>query len=229
MSGTKVIMDAIRKMDENINSRMDNLEKQNNAILTEFRLLQEDVNNLTKNQIKITEELYDMNLEMNTLKQNAFISDVIITGIPEIKDEKLFDVVNKVLQEYKLVLRNTDYNSIYRMKNKSSTSQFSPICIELYSRTLKGAILKQQKVFGPVLLHLLDKTLPKTDLRKIFFKDRLIRYNIELLKEARKFKADNKYKFVWYQNSDILLKKNETSHTIRIRSSADLVRLGNNE
>lgn len=226
MSGTKVIMDAIRKMDENINSRIDTLEKQSNTILTEFRLLQEDVNNLTKNQNKMREELLDMNIELNTLKQNAVNSDVIITGIHEVKDEKLLDVVNKVLQEYKLVLRNTDYNSIYRMKNKSDTSKFSPICIEFYSGALKGAIIKQQKILGPVLLHMIDKSLPETDLRKIYFKDRLIKYNMELLKAARRFKADNNYKFVWYQNSDVLLKKNETSQCVKIRSPADLVRLG---
>lgn len=227
MSGTKEIMAAIRKMDENINARIDTLEKQNNSILAEFRMLKENVQTLTENQKKICDDLFDMSLEMNTLKQKSMNCDVIITGIPEIKNEKLFDIVNEVLHGYKLVLRSIDYNSIYRMKSKSNTIKFSPICIELYSRSLKGAIIKQQKELGPVLLQMIDKSLPKSDLRKIFFKDRLIKYNMELLREARKFKEDNGYKFVWFQNSDILLKKNETSQCVKIRSSADLVRLGN--
>lgn len=227
MSGTREIMDAIKKMDGNINKRIDTLEEQNNSIIGEFRVLKEEMNKLTKNQEKISDELYEMNLELITLKQKSINSDVIITGIPEVKDEKLFDVVNKVLHEYKLTLRNTDYSSIYRMKSKTNTTKFSPICIEFYSRIPKGAIITQQKNLGPILLNTIDTSLPNTDLRKIFFKDRLIKYNMELLKEARKFKADNGYKYVWFQNTDILLKKNETSQNLRIRSKADLLRLGN--
>lgn len=228
MSGTEMIMGAIKKMDININARIDTLEKQNDSILTEFRTLKEEFNSLSKNQQTIIEELADMNLEIIKLKQDAVNSDVIITGIPEVKDEKLLDVVNKVLQEYKMVLRDTDINSIYRMKSKSDALNFSPICIELYSRKFKGVLNKQQKVLGPVLLNLIDKSLPKTDLRKIYFKDRLTKYNMELLKETRKFKADNNYKYVWFQNSDILLRKAEKSPCIKICSSADLIRLGNN-
>lgn len=61
------------------------------------------------------------------------------------------------------------------------------------------------------------------DKRKIYIQNRLTPFNQELLQDARKFKLDNNYKFVWFQNTDVLLKESDSSKIIRIRSKADLL------
>lgn len=217
------LMEAINSLDNKICSRMDKIEEQNNTIISDMRNLQANFKNLSESHV----ELNQVNLEINNLKQCVLSSDVIVTGIPYVQGENTVDIVKLVFKQYKLDLSATDYKSIYRLRNRTSASLYSPICIELFSRTLKGALMLQQKKFGPLLLQHLDSNLAKSDKRKVYFKDRLTPYNNNLLAEAKKFCIENHYKYVWFQNCDILVKKTDTSKPAKIVITSDLLKLKN--
>lgn len=221
------LMEAINSMDKKLCDRMDKIEEQNNTIISDIKNLKTNFKRLAESNQELKDELDKVNLEVNNLKQCFLSSDVVITGIPYNQGEVLQDIVKAVCIKYKVDLNTTDYKSIYRLRKRNSTLPYSPICIELYSRTLKGALMSQQKTLGPVLLHMIDSTLDKKDKRKIYFKDRLTPFNNELLVEAKKFCAENQYKYVWFQNCDILVKKSETSKTIKIVIKSDLLNLKN--
>lgn len=222
------LMEAITSLDNKICIRMDKIEEQNNTIISDMKNLQVNFKNLSESHVQLKTVLDQVNLEINNLKQCVLSSDVIVTGIPYREGENTIDIVKLVFKQYKLELSSTDFKSIYRLRNRNSTSLYSPICIELYSRTLKGALMLNQKRLGPVLLHQLDSQLAKSDKRKIYFKDRLTPYNNHLLAEAKKFCTENHYKYVWFQNCDILIKKTDTSKPAKIVITSDLLKLKNN-
>lgn len=216
------IMRAIQSMDEKLNKRMDSLE----TIVDELKNLKKDFIKIEKVQENQAKELISVKSELNTIKQNLLDSDIIITGIPDTPVfNSAIDSVNAVLKHLKIKLNEGDVRSCFRMRNKNNKSASSPICVELYSKTVRGAIFEHQKKLGPVLLSTVDQSVAGSDKRKIFVQKRLTPFFQELLTSARKFKIENNWKFVWIQNTDVLLKETDSSHIIKIKSKADLLAL----
>lgn len=217
------LMSAIRTMDDKLNKRMDNIEK----IIAEFKNIKENLVKLQKKQEDQSQELKTITEDLHTIKQNLLDSDFIITGVPELVSEEIstIDTVTNILKNIKIKISEGDVKSCFRMRNKNNKSECPPICVELFSKTLRAAIFIQQKKQGPVLLSSIDKSVNDADTRKIYIQSRLTPFHLELLRDSRKFKTDNNYKFVWFQNTDVLLKKSDSSRIIRIRSKADLLAL----
>lgn len=225
MSGNGEILRAIEALDTKLNKRIDSLESQNNDILSEFKSLKKDFADLSKQHKKLSEEFTIVKRELNKLNQKSVDSDVIFTGIPDNPKENLLDTVNGALKHLNIKLKPSDVNSVFRMRSKNNQTGFSPICLELFSRTVSGLIFHEQKIQGPALLNTLLTSLPANDLRKIYIKRRLSRYNLHLMSEARKFRAEHNFKFLWFQNTDILLKESESSRIFQIRSEEDLQKI----
>lgn len=160
--------------------------------------------------------------EINEIQQNSMSNDVVITGLFEEQNENLFDKVERVLTHYNIKLKKDDIKKIYRLKNKKCGKN-SPVLMVLKKNTVKCHILEMQKKYGPALLQAIYENLPKTDVRKVFFKHRLTKENLLLLRESRKVGRENGYEFIWTSsNASILMKRNSESRTIEIGSLKDL-------
>lgn len=90
---------------------------------------------------------------------------------------------------------------------------------------MKSKIIQSQKINGPVFLHSIDKNMPRDDLRKVYFKDRLTNENLSLLRECRSFARQNGYQFVWTQDTTILLKKDAFCRPIEVGCVKELEKL----
>lgn len=229
MAEFKSIMEAIKSMDEKLNLRINNLEQQNNIIIEKFESLNKNFEELSNEQMNLRKDLTSVEITMEILKQKAIGCDVVFTGVPDSENLNTLNTVKCILNKYDVKLIEVDYHKLYRLKSRGNTSKYTPICLELNSKTLKGVIMAQRKKLGPVLLSQLDSKISKEDVRKIFVKHRLTPYFSTLLKEAYQFKDKYRYKFAWFQDSEILLKKDETSKPLRVVSSQDLVLLAETE
>lgn len=175
--------------------------------------------------IEVQADIKTVKKEINSLKQKNLSNDIIVTGIPEIKNEILLQSVNNILIKHDITLKESDVKKMYRLKNKNCVS-ISPILIEFTNDLFKTIILQKQRKNGPVLLNECDKKNLQTDLRKVYFKDRLTKENLILLRECRIFGRNNGFKYVWVQDSGaILIKQDENSRPIQISSLQELDKL----
>lgn len=126
-------------------------------------------------------------------------------------------------------MKESDFKSIYRLRNKNKPTNVSPICIQFLNTSFKETVMKSQKKFGPVLLQQIVPTLPPGDINKILIKNRMTPYYINLLQEAVKFKISMKYEYAWFQNSEVLLKKNAESKIIKVPNKSFLEALSEAE
>lgn len=156
------------------------------------------------------------------MKQQHISDDIVITGIPETKNENLLEIVNSLLVQYEIVIKSTDLKSIFRLKNMKCGVN-SPILLVLKNEKVKCEIMEKQKHSGPNNLHQNIETASTNPL-KVFFKHRLTLENLHLLRNVRKFCRENSYRFVWTTKYDakILIKKSSESRTIKILSLKDL-------
>lgn len=214
------------KGEESLNELKTESTQQSNSINTNIVT---NTKNMESAITEITDDVYTVKSELNNLKQHNMYSDIIITGIPETNNESLIEKVNLCLVSYDVQIQIDDFKQIYRLKNHNNCGANTPILIEFKSENVKYGILNKQKQMGPILLQSVDKNLPATDMRKVFFKHRLTKENLSLVRDARKFGRDYNYQFVWTQGSKILIKKTSNSRTFQILTVKDLENLKNNQ
>lgn len=220
----KQVFDAITAMDQKLTANISEIKEQNNTLINEFNTIKFEFHSISKNQIEIKEGLTAMNIQVESVKQQCLSSEIVINGIPDklLKKEILIQTINKIFNIIDCKEVNYwDYRSIFLMKNKSNSSGFTPVCLQLCSAAHKNLLMKNQKLKGPVLLQQVDTALPSSDLKKIIIKDRLTPYYSNLMKEAFIFKAKYKYKYVWFKDT-VLIKKDDSSKIIRVFSKEDL-------
>lgn len=220
----KQVMDAINGLDNKMNIRFNQMEER---VINEVQKLKLKITEISEEQGKQRKVITDVQIEVEILKQKALNCDFVVLGIPNLKpQDNLLSIVNRVLAITGCnSLRETDVKSIFLMRSGTSKSKFSPICLQLYSATFKGAILSQQKKYGPVPLQKIDNTVLESDTNKIIFKPRMTQFHSHLLKETFKFKNQFKYCYCWFQDDTVLLKQTESSKPIRISCFKDLENL----
>lgn len=175
-----------------------NIEEANtddNKVVCDTNVINTTLNNIFIEH-GVSKDLITVKNELNTLKQNNILNDVVITGIPEVRNENLLETVNNVLVDYKLEINATDIKNIYRLKNLKCGLN-SPVLLQLKNEEIKLSIFEKQKKNGPVVLKTSEKILSINDIQKVYFKHRLTPENLSLLRSVRKFGRDNNYEFIW--------------------------------
>lgn len=212
------IMKLKEKDDEIDNPSVNENHNTNTKIIPNSVNLQSSITNINEN-------LFAVKSDVNCLKQKNMFNDVIITGLPELENENLLEKVNEILDQYGTKIKDDEVKQIYRLK-PNKTDLNTPVLIELKDENMKCFILEKQRKMGPVLLQSVYKNLPSTDFRKIFFKHRLTKENLILLREARRFGKEHNYQYVWTSNNlKVLMKKEATSQIIEITSLNDIQKL----
>lgn len=243
---TKVLQDSLNKLTvkydklcEEVslhNSEPENVPDTNKITLDDFveksektcyidkNIIQSTVADVI-NQYGICSDITTVKQTINCLQQKTMTNDLIATGLPEIENEVLLQTVNNTLIKYDIVLQDTDVKSIYRLKNKNCNAN-SPILIELRNDVIKSRILSKQKTVGPVFLNQTYENISSSDLRKVYFKNRLTKENLNLLRECRNFARLNGFKYVWTQDSGgILIKRHDYSRPVEVSSLEQLGKL----
>lgn len=234
------VCDEINDAKMELNTLKDKINKSNINLSTNENItetLNQDADEIKtmfdKNTIKVTvtdilneqrvcDDIITVKKEINELKQNNICDDIVITGIPETKNENLLEAVNSLLMQYDIVVKSTDLKSIYRLKNMKCGVN-SPILLILKNEYVKSLIMEKQKINGPILLPFIESACLMNPHQKVIFKHRLTIENLTLLRNVRRFCRENSYQFVWTTNdAKILIKKTSEDRPIKISSLKDL-------
>lgn len=215
-----LILKAITELKDTMNVRMNSLEEQNKEILKDIK---EKLNDVTIKFEHVSHEVTELKQQINYLEQQSFQADLVLTGLPEKPNENLITEIISIVGKLHLKVRESDIHQSFRMKNKKSSSVNSSILIRLNTMSAKQIILDKQKSAGPVLLQLVDSSLPSTDKRKLMFKDRLSKFNQGLLSDAHKVK--DKFKFIWANCEGVFLRENSESKIHKVQSIHDINQL----
>lgn len=225
------ILDVIKSLANLKNffgERLSKIEEQNAKILEDSIQIKKDLEQVSVKYNHLNEEVTVIKQELIYMKQREVLNDIIVTGLPDTSGENLLTTINIVLHQYSLKLESDEIQTIFRLTNNntSTNNRSSPILIQLKDKTIKNTIFDKQKSAGPILLQMVNTSLPSSDHRKIYFKDRMIKENQILMKQAREFAKSHNYKYVWFSKSQfILLKQSENSDIIRISGYHDIARL----
>jgi hypothetical protein len=160
---------------------------------------------------------------INVLQQNSLSNDFVLYGLPpEVTNEEKFEILAKFTEELNEKIKETDLKQIYIRSNKNNTEKL--ICGSFYSSEQKERILKKFKTkIDPIVVEdIVDVAESSTWRgREIVLKNQLSAATRKLLSEARTLNQGC-LKFIWESKGRVLVRKDENSTPIEIRSTVQL-------
>lgn len=195
-----------------------------NDIMEKLQLMDHKQTELLKRyeeQLKVNDELRrdiddlkaQLDEEKNKNEQKELENNILISGIPSNPNENLATVFRTINQSLKIDIQGARCYRIGRGPNQAGTIK---VCFE--SREDKENFMKAKK---EIKLTLSNTRLGTND-NEIYVNHDLTKRNQYIFMMARRFKKDNNYKFVWYSNGNIFIRKDESSKVNKITRVEDL-------
>lgn len=196
----------------------------------EFEQLKNDISSnksaiasVTKNIARVNDtcttnekHINEINFKLNSLRQTTMEGHLLICNVVRTTDEKLNEVFSNILVQLGVQCKAQDIQGIARLSS-SNKDGMQPILVRFSNVVFKESIMKAARE-NPITCESIGLGVKQ----RIYFNHRLTSANRLLLNEARKFKRVNNFKFVWYSNGDIFLRKDENSKAIHVRNASVL-------
>ncbi|KAL4096900.1 hypothetical protein QTP88_021775 [Uroleucon formosanum] len=212
--------ETIKNLVESVNfmsDKFDNFCKQLQELVTTINSIKAENSFLKEKNCKLKNEVALLDRRMNVFEQKAIEKFVEIVGVPEVNNE---DCVKTVESIAAAVRANISVSKAFRVHSKF-TNRSRKIVAELLSTQNKKTMMdnvKKSKLTGKVVNSNWND-------ENIYINDSLTQFNKNLLFKTRAFSRDKGYKFVWFRDSKIFIKKNENSKAVIINDEYSLSKL----
>lgn len=212
--------ETIKNLVESVNfmsDKFDNFGKQLQELVTTINSIKAENSFLKEENCKLKNEVALLDKRMNVFEQKAIEKFVEIVGVPEVNNE---DCVKTVESIAAAVGANITVSKAFRVHSKF-TNRSRKIVAELLSTQNKKTMMdnvKKSKLTGKVVNSNWND-------ENIYINDSLTQFNKNLFFKTRAFSRDKGYKFVWFRDSKIFIKKNENSKAVIINDEYSLSKL----
>lgn len=184
--------------------------------------LKRTVNDLLVKNCELETKMFSLETGLNNILQDKLVNNMIISGIPEEDGEDLNQILRKVCLKLKVNIDDSKYK-VRRLFTRNSNRNTN-LLVEFENINIKTALFKQIK----------ELTLSKNQIgfnhnsdNPVLFFHQLTSKFLNILSEARKLKDLHNFRYVWYQNSQILIKRLNGSKIYSIKSLKDLTDMVN--
>ncbi|XP_039287813.1 uncharacterized protein LOC120353198 [Nilaparvata lugens] len=166
---------------------------------------------------------------MAELQRYTRKDNLILSGVPESKNESVFEVFDQISNILGSSMKSKDCLSIAHRMPGRVQGAVKPIVYKFIKRQDKLAWLNDFKKMaskdksGPgISTSVVNKKLPAG---RIVAHDHLPPFFLELFKKAKQQASTKGYKFVWIRDGKILLRKVEGGQVLHIRDEKDLSKI----
>lgn len=196
--------------------QMENLEKKFQSLEDKYNEMVTTRSGVGEGNEETAGVIDQLRSELVQLQQRSRIKNIELQNVPQQPEEDIEAIVIKAAQILGVNVTEQNIESAHRLpkvKNKHP-----PIIVQFNSRKIKEDFLKKRK-----------KTMTQDNLigngngDLIYVKENLCKFYRNLEMETRKkFKKEREWKFVWYKNYSINIRRNEDSAIYKIRHYGDL-------
>lgn len=212
------ILKEIRTELFNLSSKYDSLSDR----LNNYDKL-EDHNSKLQNDVAI------LSNKLELMEQRQRQNNVIIQGIPESRNENIYETLHKVSQIIKCEIDPYEtVSSAYRVRSFTAPSDNVPrkIVVQFNSNHMKNNFIAAARKTRKSLPGNKFNGLPYDNSGTVFFiNEHLTRRNLELHHKTRLAAKDKQYKYVWVKDGAIFVRKSDTSKAIKISNENSIARL----
>lgn len=168
---------------------------------------------------EIKREIVLLKKHCDRMESNTRMQNVVISGIPESKNENLDDLVLKIAENLGVTLKKDQILKTSRFRPRNGTTK--PILVSFAHPSIKEQLLSlyniRKSIKGDVLGFATDII--------IRIGDHLTSQKQMLLQKAKKeLKSTGLYSYVWTQNGNVLIRKTSNSKICKINNLDDITR-----
>jgi len=221
----KDIMCKLIKMEKSMGRSLQVCHEKLDEQLLTIQSLTSAVDNLKEENTMLKNELQEVKLQVNETDQYSRRSTLKIQGVPESPGENVSTKVIQVGQSLGITIQPDKIDACHRLGKKISAERPRGIIVKFINRGDQENFIKQRKLRPMLNATDVFKDIPPSMNNAIFVNESLTPYNRKLYLEARIFKRENNYKYVWVKAGKIFLKKTDNSERHLIRSPEDILKL----
>lgn len=200
-----------------ISDQYDNMIKELQKTNTETKNLQKQVEQLLENNNEKDKQIKNMEEQIGNLQQYTRNQNLEIFGVPETHDENCKDIVFKIARELQVDLKCEEIDVSHRIRSAKPNTTPS-IVARITTRTKRDLLIQKKALVNT------NRNIPGLEIgEKIYISEHLTPQNKALLRATKIRAREYNYKFVWFKNSKILVRKSENTAVIRIFNESDVV------
>jgi hypothetical protein len=148
-------------------------------------------------------------------------NSVEVSGVPEVPDEDVFQVVEKVGKGLGIEVTRDMLVGCHRQGRKGSEDKTRGIIVNFAKRKHKEEFLQKRRL--KKMLTTKDIDLPGNAF--IYINESLSEESRKILNAARDVKRKKGFKYLWVRNGKILLRKEENGNVITLSSMEQVASL----
>lgn len=186
----------------------------------------------------LKKKLVDVESQLHELQQYTRSNNLEIHGIPVTKEEDVYAIIKDVAKSLKINHNETEIDIAHRIPTGKGKVQ--PIIVRFVNRTTKNQWLVNYRMFlkdlklrarneanGGIKTNVptqLKTTHINRNLQEgpVYINENLSPYFKELFYNTKIYAKEHQYKYIWFRNGKIFLRRNEDVRPIRISTKADL-------
>lgn len=205
-----------------ISKKLDIIQNTIENIKTEMASYKEIAQNLNDQNLslrndndKLKTQIQNVEYQVECMKQQQLLNNILICGIPETNNENLSSVITNIANKLDVPLCSDDIKILYRktITGTKSAGLPAPIIVQFTNTKTKNEIMAAKKG------KLLDTTITNTvtNKRPIYINDHLTRHRQYLFKQTRDLKRNKHIEYTWSRNGDIYIRQKKDSPAVKIK------------
>lgn len=191
--------------------------------LGKFNEMVTKMNKLERENDSLKKQVMDLNSKMNNLEQFSRSNNIEIQNVPEKPNENIVEIISSIGRAIDLPVDSSCFDFCSRVPT-SIQGRPKNIVVKFISKSRRDDFLaayKNKKISGSNKSGISVENVSE----RLYINEHLSTYNKILFKEARELARNKDYKYVWTQSGNILLRKNDSSKIMHVRSSEDFKKL----
>lgn len=203
---------------ESTHSKIDEMKELFQAQRADIDRCLDNIDTLKSENITLKKEICTVRAELSDLQQYTRNNSVDIQGVPEIKSENIFEVVQRVSRAVRFELKEDMVDVVHRLAGGRGDSRPRGIILKFVRRTDRDELLRLAKVKRGFSA----SELGVTSDNKVFINPSLSRNNRQLLFLARSAAREGVVKYAWFNNGKVWIRKSEGHPAIAVTSRDQL-------
>lgn len=166
------------------------------------------------------ERIKQLEIQSMKVKQLDNSNGMVITNLPKIENvNKLKKTIMEIGKQIGYDLQQSEIVNIQQNRNEKCDTY--PIIVKMTNNEFKIKCMQYRRNKNKINIKEIDETFESTD-KNVNFHHLLEKDFGELLNMVKEVAKKKKYKFVWFRDATILIRKEEKAKVIAINSKADL-------
>lgn len=161
--------------------------------------------------------------KIESLEQQARQCNLEIGNIPDRRSENLITLLEDLGTTIKHNISLNDIAAVHRVPHANSSSTHPKnIIVKFHSRIKRDNVLAAFRLAKGVTT---DQLGVSGEPRKVYANEHLTLFNKKLFREAREAAGRYGYRYVWVKHGTVLVRENDTSTVIAVRSPDDVSKI----